>query len=247
MIFISNMIEGMEDNENSFVALWSERIKLDCAVIYVNSVMPDDPFFNRVTDIRCEEFCSLLDSVEGEFENRNAKPFVYFIDNERLEEELLKRNYVLYDTMHVLLYERYYELSHSPDIEIRRVERNEIQEWVNVYCLSFDSEKYRNEVSRVITNSFDRVELCLAYVGGSPAGCAALFEKGSFLGLYCLGTLEKYRKAGIATALIPRAAAVAKEMELQLLIQSFEKDKLVNYYVKRGFTQIYTKKIYGKL
>ena len=50
------MIEEMEDNENSFVGLWSERVRLDCATLYANSVMNYDPFFNRVTDITCKKF-----------------------------------------------------------------------------------------------------------------------------------------------------------------------------------------------
>jgi len=90
------------------------------------------------------------------------------------------------------------------------------------------------------------LQLYIAYANNSPAGCTALFEKNSLLGLYCLGTLAKYRSKGIATALIAVSADIAKEKDLKLFLQSFKADGLINYYVKRGFTQIYTKEIYTK-
>ena len=58
------MIKDMEDNENSFVALWSEKVELNCAVLYANSIMNDDNFFNRVTDIDCHEFGMMMDNAE---------------------------------------------------------------------------------------------------------------------------------------------------------------------------------------
>ena len=240
------MIEEMEDNENSFVALWSERVRLDCATLYANSVMTDDPFFNRVTDITCKEFCAMLDSAESEFEKRNVKPFVYYMSNERLKTELQKRGFVLYDTMSVLLYESRYKLKYSADISVEKVGRDKMAEWIDVFCSSFNSENWRDEIVRRVSNSFEKFQLYVAYVKSSPAGCVTLFEKNSLLGLYCLGTLTKYRGKGIATALISISADIAKESDLKLFLQSFKADGLINYYVKRGFTQIYTKEIYTK-
>jgi GNAT superfamily N-acetyltransferase len=240
------MIEEMEDNENSFVALWSERVKLDCATLYANSVMIDDPFFNRVTDIDCKEFCAMLDSAEREFAKRKVKLFVYCLSNERLKTELQKRKYVLHDTMSVLLYESRYKLKYSTDISIEKVKRDKMEDWVNVYCSSFDSENWKNEIMRRVSNSFGSFQLYIANMKGSPAGCVALFERNSLLGLYCLGTLTKYRGKGIASALVAISADIAKENELKLFLQSFKGDGFINYYVKRGFTQIYTKEIYTK-
>ncbi len=240
------MIEEMEDNENSFVALWSDKVRLYCAILYANSVMADDPFFNRVTGITCKEFCAMLDSAEGEFAKRKVKPFVYCLSNERLKAELQKRGFVLYDTMSVLLYEGRYKLKHSTDIVIEKIHRNKIDEWVDLFCSSFDSEEWRDEIVYRISNSFNMLQLYVAYVKNSPAGCVALFKKNSLLGLYCLGTLAKYRRAGIAAALISMSADIANKNGLKLFLQSFKADGLINYYVKRGFTQIYTKEIYTK-
>lgn len=240
------MIEEMEDNENNFVALWSERVRLDCATLYANSVMLDDPFFNRVTDISCKEFCKMLDAAESEFAKRKVRPFVYCISDERLRKELHKRGFVLFDIMSVLLYEGRYKVKYSGDISIEKASRNKIEEWIDVYCSSFDSEKWRDEIALRVSNSFDRLQLYTAYVKNSPTGCVALFEKNSLLGLYCLGTLAKYRSMGIATALIAISADTAKEKGLQLFLQTFKADGFINYYVKRGFTQIYTKEVYTK-
>jgi len=240
------MIEEMEDNENSFVALWSDKVRLDCAMLYANSVMADDPFFNRVTDITCKEFCTMLDLVEGEFAKRRVKSFVYCLSNERLKTELQKRGFVLYDTMSVLLHEGRYKIKYHKDIVIEKIDRNKIDEWVDLFCSSFDAEDWREEIVYRISNSFNMLQLYVAYVKSSPAGCVALFTKNSLFGLYCLGTLAKYRRTGVAAALISASADIAKNNDLKLFLQSFKADGLINYYVKRGFTQIYTKEIYTK-
>lgn len=240
------MIEQMEDNENSFVGLWSERISLNCATVYVNLAMMEDPFFNRVTDIDCEEFSEMLNAAEREYAKRKAKEFIYCLSNERLEAELQKQNFVLYDTMSVLLYESPYKLRYSPDIKIKEVNRNEILPWISVFCSSFNVEK-ESDVSRIISNSFNSMRLYLAYMKDFPAGCVAVFEKNSLLGLYCFGVLSKYKGKGVATALISVCADIAKERDLKLFLQSFQADSLINYYIKRGFTQIYTKRIYRKI
>ena len=240
------MIEEMEDNENSFVALWGEKVQLDCATLYANSVMTDDPFFNRVTDINCKEFCTMLDLAESEFVKRKVKPFVYCLSNESLKLELQKRGYVLHDTMSVMLYESRYKIKYSADISIEKVDRNKIGEWTDLFCASFDAENWSDEIVRRVSNAFDKFQLYIAYVKSSPAGCVALFEKNSLLGLYCLGTPAKYRGKGIASALIAISADIANDNDLKLFLQSFKADGLINYYVKRGFTQIYTKEIYTK-
>jgi GNAT superfamily N-acetyltransferase len=240
------MIKEMEDNENSFVALWSDKIKLDCATLYVNSVMSNDPFFNRVTDIDCEEFDYMLNQAENEFVKRNVKPLVYCLSNEKLKMKLKEYGFVLHDIMTTFLYEGRYKLQHSPDIAIDKVDKNKVQEWIDVYCSSFDCYSWKDEIERIISNSFDSFQLYIAYVKKTSAGCMILFEKNSLLGLYCLGTLARYRRAGVATALISIAAEMVKANGLKLFLQSLNADGLVGYYVKRGFTPIYTKEIYTK-
>jgi GNAT superfamily N-acetyltransferase len=240
------MIEEIEDNENSFVALWSEMVRLDCAVIYVSPLVLNDPFFNRVTDINCKEYRAMVECAENEFLKRNAKIFVQCLSDKKLEDELLKKNFVLYDSMSVLLHEARYGLRCSPDVTNKRVERDGAEEWTGVCCRSFGWESLEQEMVQIVDKSFDKLQFYLSYVKDSPAGCVALFDKNSILGLYCLGILPKYMKAGIRTALISLALDIARQNSLKLLVQSFSKGGLINYYVKRGFTQIYTKAIYTK-
>lgn len=240
------MIKEMEDNENGFVALWSNKVRLDCATLYANSVMRDDPFFNRVTDIDCKEYDDMLSQAEDEFAKRNVKPFVYCLSNGNLKIKLEEYGFALHDIMTTFLYESRYKLQHSPDIAIDKVDKNKMQEWIDVYCSSFDCYPWRDEIEQRVSNSFDSFQLYIAYVKKAPAGCMILFEKNSLLGLYCLGTLAKYRRAGVATALISIAAEIMKNDGLKLFLQSFNADGLIGYYVKRGFTPVYTKEIYTK-
>ncbi len=238
------MIEQMENNENSFVALWSDKAVLGCATLYANSVMNDDPFFNRLTDIKCKDFSSMLDEAEREFAGRGVQPFVHCATNGSLKAELERRGYTLHDTMPVLLHEGIYRLRHSGDISVEKVMRGNLRSWVDLFVAAFGAEDWRSEVERRLASSFDNLELHLAYVKGSPGGCAALFEKNSLLGLYCLGVLPAYRKTGMGTALLAVGAEAARARNAKLLLQTFQSEGLVSYYVKRGFTQVYRKEVY---
>jgi GNAT superfamily N-acetyltransferase len=239
------MIEEMESNENGFVALWTDKVEMECATLYANTVMNDDPFFNRL-NVRCKE-SEMLERAEREFTQMRVKPFVHSLSNEKLKAELQKRGYVVYDTMSVLLHEGRYAIKHAPDISVERATSDRVGEWADVFCAAFDAEGWKDEVWRRVHDAFDRMQLFVAYLRNSPVGCTALFESNSLLGLYCLGTLERYRGRGIATALLSVAAEIAKENDLKLFLQSFRSEGFVNYYVKRGFTQIYTKDIFTKV
>ncbi|MFQ5970080.1 MAG: GNAT family N-acetyltransferase [Nitrososphaerales archaeon] len=236
----------MEDNENGFVALWSDRVQLDCAVLYANSVMFDDPFFNRVTDIDCKAFDAVLQSAEREFAKREVKPFLHCLSNDRLKVELRKRGFVIHDTMSVLLYEGQYKLKYAPSISIQETSRDRLDVWFDLFCQSFSTENWREEITGRVRNSLEKMQLYIAYDSNSPAGCVALFKKQTFLGLYCLGTVAQYRGKGIATALISKSVDIARENNLKLFLQTFKADDLISYYIKRGFTQIYTKVVYTK-
>ena len=240
------MIKDMEDNENSFVALWSEKVQLDCAVLYANSVMNDDQFFNRVTDIDINcEFSRMLESAEKEFVKHNARPFVYSLSNNKLKNAVTERNYLLYDFMHVLQFNNS-QLQVPESITVRHVDTNNICDWIDVFCEAFQTENWRNEITRIVTNALNKIQFYLAYYNAKPVGCVALFEKNGLLGLYSLGTLSKYRGRGIGTALIVKAAEIAREKKLALYLQTFRADGFLDFYAKRGFTEVYVKEIYAK-
>lgn len=240
------MNEEMERNENGFVSLWTDKVKLDCATLYANSVMNDDPFFNRVADINCKEFDAMLDNAEKEFSTRNVKPFVHCLSNEQLMQILEKRGYVWLDTVIVLLYEGRYKSEYPPEISVKKASHDNMKDWVDAFCLSFDSENWRVEIAKRVSDAIDHLHLYVAYVRNVPVGCVALFEANSLLGLYCLGTLEKHRGKGIATALISVSTEIAEKNNLRLFLQTFKTQGLIRYYVKRGFTQVYAKEIYTK-
>ena len=240
------MIKDIEDNENSFVALWSEMVRLDCAVLYTNSVMNDDQFFNRVTDIDIEcEFSRMLESAEREFAKRNVRPFVYSLSNNKLKNALTERDYFLHDFMHVLQFNNS-QLQLPENVTVGHVDANNICDWIDVFCEAFQTENWRNEIERIVTNALNKIQFYLAYYDAKPAGCVAFFEKNGLLGLYSLGTLSKYRGRGIGTALITKAAEIAREKKLTLYLQTFRADGFLDFYTKRGFTEVYVKEIWSK-
>lgn len=238
-------IKDMEDNENSFVALWSNKLQLDCAVLYSNSEMNDDQFFNRVTDINCREYGVVIERIEREFAKRRVKPFVYCQGNNILSEELKRRNYVLHDSMHVLQFSGA-NLKIPDNIRIDRVDNTNMGYWVSVFCMAFQSENWYTEIRRIVTETLDRIQFYVAYFDAKPAGCSAYYVKNALLGLYSLGTLSNYRDKGIATALIAKAANIASEKKITLYLQTFRADGFLGIYKKLGFTQVYTKEVWSK-
>lgn len=236
----------MEDNENSFVALWSEKVQLDCAVLYANSVMNDDQFFNRVTDIDVDcEFSRMLESAEREFAKHNARPFVHSFSNNKLKNALVERNYFLHDFMHVLQFNNV-QLQLPENVIVRDVGANNIDNWVDVFCEAFQAENWQNEITRIVINALSKIQFYIAYYDAKAAGCVALFVKNGLLGLYSLGTVSKYRGRGIGTALIAKAAEIARAKKLTLYLQTFHADGFLDFYIKRGFTEVYVKEIWSK-
>jgi GNAT superfamily N-acetyltransferase len=73
----------------------------------------------------------------------------------------------------------------------------------------------------------------------------ALCEKNSILGLYCLGTVPDKRRQGFAKSLIDFALSEVKSRGLDfLLLETYGKDNLMNFYSKLGFDTVYEKTVY---
>ena len=81
--------------------------------------------------------------------------------------------------------------------------------------------------------------------GTYPAGCCLLFEKNNNIGLYCLGTIQHFRRKGVARQLIGNAIKIAKDNDYNTLVmQTLTEEKYDEFYKKLGFRTIYEKKLY---
>jgi ribosomal protein S18 acetylase RimI-like enzyme len=78
-----------------------------------------------------------------------------------------------------------------------------------------------------------------------PAGVCLLFEKYGCIGLYCLGTLPKFRNRGIAQTILKASLQIAHTLKYdKIFLQTFQNDNYIDFYKKRKFKVIDKRKIF---
>ncbi len=234
----------MEYNENRFVSFFTDKFRLSCATIYANRIMNDDPFFNRLTEIDCKDLDSIIKEAENTFKSINVKPFIHSIDQE-LKRKLEEHNYILFDKISVLLLESAYTIKGVKGIEVKKVSKDDLEQWVNVYSIAFDTQSYKYEIYNRL-KGLNALDLYIADIKGVIVGCMALLPSKHLVGLYALGVLPDYRRLGVASTLIRYAYDYAHANNLDLFLQTCLSKNTLNYYIKHGFVQLYIKEIYTK-
>ena len=233
------MISKIEENEFGFTSMWSKVTKLECGLFFANPNLPNDLFFDKLTNITCLSE-KMIDEALGLFEKNKTQPFVYVLDNPKLEELLRKKNFRLYDTHDIMKKAISSEIGCSP---VHHITRKDSLLWTEIFCKSYNCLDWTEEVNSIVRNSISDVE----YLVDSDynASCVALYEKNSILGLYCLGTIPEYRKKGIAKSLINYGLNQVQHKNLDfLMLETYEHDNLLKFYSNLGFEQIYEKKVY---
>jgi ribosomal protein S18 acetylase RimI-like enzyme len=177
-------------------------------------------------------------SVESLKKNRSV-PCVYSLNNPELEDMLQKKGFSYHDTQHVL------KKSTIPQEKPSAVKitRGTIDVWTQVFCDSYDCQGWSKTVSSILEKSLSHVDY---FVDKSNSSCMALYETNSILGLYCLGTMPSKRNHGMASSLIDFALHEVHSRNLEFLIlETYEKDNLLEFYSKLGFQRVYHKTIYA--
>ena len=233
------MSEKIESNDQGFTAIWSDVTQLECGTLFMNANLPDDLFFDKLTNITCLSE-KMIDDTTDVFHKNNMRPFVYALNNPKLEEFLLKKNFKFYDTQYVL------KNRTASDIDtqyVHRIEKKDSILWADIFCKSYDCSDWIDEVDNIVKDSISQVEYLVD--AEHNASCVALYEKNSILGLYCLGTLPEKRKKGLAKLLINHALNKVKIKNLDfLMLETYQRDDLLGFYSKLGFEKLYEKKIY---
>ena len=229
----------MEENELGFTGIWSEMTTLECGVLFLNPQLPNDIFFDKLTNITCLSE-KMIDDALYLFQRHNTRPFIYVLNNLSLEELLRKKGFTFYDAQHVLKKSTDNNLENLP---IHHIARKDSLLWADIFCKSYDCPEWIDEVNAIVRKSVSEVE----YLVDSEynASCVALYEKNSVLGLYCLGTVPEKRKKGLAKLLISYALNQVKTKKLDfLMLETYQRDTLLEFYLKLGFEKVYEKKIY---
>ncbi|MEX0910616.1 MAG: GNAT family N-acetyltransferase [Nitrosopumilaceae archaeon] len=233
------MISKMEENELGFTGIWSELTALECGVLFLNPHLPNDIFFDKLTSITCLSE-KMIDEALYLFQRHNTRPFIYVLNNPALEELLRKKGFTFYDTQHVLKKSAGNSLE---NFSIHHIARKDSLLWADIFCKSYDCPDWIDEVNAIVRKSVSEVEYLVD--SENNASCVALYEKNSVLGLYCLGTVPEKRKKGLANLLITYALNQVKTKKLDfLMLETYQRDSLLEFYLKLGFEKVYEKKIY---
>ncbi|MDE1826684.1 MAG: GNAT family N-acetyltransferase [Thaumarchaeota archaeon] len=233
----STLIPRLEEIGNSFTGLWASSETLKCGTLFFNPDLSNDIFFDKLTNITCIDN-KMLDDALALFAKRNTTPYVYTLNYPELEEILLKKNFRLYDVQHVLA--KVPDSSRTP--KVRMISSDESMIWSKTFCNAYGCHDWLKSVDGIVKKSTSSVGY---FVDDSISSCVALYEKNSILGLYCLGTVPCMRKKGLAALLIDFALSEVKRRNLELLmLETYQKDALLDFYSKLGFKEIYQKNIY---
>ncbi len=232
-----DLIVRIEETDSAFTVLWSNLINLQCGRFFVNEELPNDIFFNKLTDLTCISD-QTIDGAVTLARRYHTIPYVYALNNQKLEEKLVAKNFHLRDTQHVL--------TKNPDMTLNSsaymISNNESMLWSTIFCQAYDCHDWITSVDKIVRQSIGPIEY---YIDKSASSCVALYENNSILGLYCLGTMPDMRRKGLAASLIGFALNEVKRRNLELLmLETYGLDGLLDFYLKLGFKEEYKKNIY---
>jgi GNAT superfamily N-acetyltransferase len=242
-------IDEIDENESSFCSLWSRtREKIDCVELFLNPKLGDDYFFNRLNiKNSCRNISDILNSIKSSHTNYHDSLYVHLICN---NENCVKLSIPKFGTMKILGLDLNKYALESDHIEIDVIDKNHLYSWIDVFCKSFDSVHIKDEVTNIISKHYQKLTLLVAHHNLDQvkyfAGCCLLYEKKESIGLYCLGTIQHFRRKGVARELIASAVRIAKNNGHNLLIvQTLTKEGYEEFYKKLGFRTIYKKMLYS--
>ena len=242
-------IDNIDDNESSFCSLWSRtHQKMDCAELFLNPKLGDDYFFNRLNiKNSCRNISDILNSIKSSHTNYHDNLYVHLISNNK---NSVKFSIPKFGTMKILGLDLNKYALESDHIEIDVIDKNHLYNWIDVFCRSFYSVHIKDEVTNIISKHHQKFTLLVAHHNLDQVkrfvGCCLLYEKKESIGLYCLGTIQHFRRKGVARKLIASAVRIAKNNGHNLLIvQTLTEEGYEEFYKKLGFRTIYEKMLYS--
>jgi GNAT superfamily N-acetyltransferase len=229
------MIQKIESNDIGFTGMWSNAIKLDYGILFINQNLSDDIFFDKLAGITCVNE-GMIDKAMEYFQKNNSMPCVYSLNNPELDYLLEKKGFRRYDVQHVLK-----RIQSATKTNAMKITHDDIDLWTEIFCHAYDCLDWKDTVISILKNTLDSIDYIVDESGSS---CMALYEKNSILGLYCLGTVPSKRHNGTAASLIDFASYYANSKNLTLILETYEKDNLLEFYSKLGFEKVYHKIVY---
>lgn len=236
----------LELNELDWWSRWARLDWTDKDAYVLKSTEFPEPFFNRAGLLGCRSAPRSLERLT--MRRPPADPVTIFGSCDVARRVLFRSGYRRVDRMTVLGLSRpSFRVNH--DLVVSRVAAGQAEEWSRVYLASFyGSVRSLPTVVRVVKRLVrsSGSTLLLGEIQGRAAGGLAIHRTRGFAGVYCVGTLPRYREMGVAGTLISRAHAIASSEGRRLILQTLESEAAEDFYLAGGFRRLYVKDIMGR-
>jgi GNAT superfamily N-acetyltransferase len=176
-----------------------------------------------------------------------ASTITIFASCTKAVEGLEASGYVPADTMTVLLSSDSAKPASPTKVTIN--ERPAADSWTRAYVHAFyGDQEFAPHITQIVNRLLkpNAVTLLEAKVGDDTAGVLAIFRTAGLAGVYCVGTIPEHRRKGVAGTLLSRAKAIAGAEGRHLFLQSLASEGTSRYYLQRGFSIVYSKKLLSK-
>jgi GNAT superfamily N-acetyltransferase len=252
----------IEKNESKFSALWASKFKrLQCAELFVNRDFPGDYFFNKAKILYpCPNTPLLITEAKRIFFSNSLDCFIHSYDglayqdtNTSLEDAHFSRidSMLVFsanqDTQVAIEEKTDYDQNLS---QLIAIDQASISVWVDVFCKAFNAEDWKQQIRSLTLANFRCFRLFVLMTRSDtasvPAACGLLFCYKKVMGLYCLGTLPKFRRKGLASMILKSLISMARDKRMKLFfVQAFLNDGFANMYKKVGLNLEYQKRVYA--
>jgi len=239
---------ALELNEAYWWSNWAQVAWSGSSGYLLTSESFREIFFNRVCILNCRGVNAMVAWAKGRLTAHNTVSAITVFDScTNAARGLRTSGYRPTDTMTVLLSTGPLRTARLAQVAIS--ERPAPDRWIHAYLEAFYGDQgLTPHVTPIVARlqELNAVTLLEATVGDETAGVLAIFRTEGLAGVYCVGTVPKHRRQGVAASLLSKAEAIAEAEGRHLFLQSLASDGTLRYYLERGFRVLYSKKLMSK-
>lgn len=234
----------VELNEVGWWSLWTDVHWMGTKSFIMISSDFDEYFFNRAGFVECGDVVEAIPKAEATFETLGRPPcFSVQQDCSEAIDALKSRGYATVDEMSVLQLGRF-GFKTATGLTILSGKDISTADWSAAYSFAFYGDSRAREAVSLIANRLKKepsVTLLEGKKDGRTIGILAAFRTPRLLGVYCVGTLDRYRGTGVAGSLIQKTSTMASAEGRNMILQTMLSDKIEDFYTNGGFRRLYLK------
>jgi hypothetical protein len=239
----------LELNEVGWWSHWSDVQWIEEKSYVMLSRDFDEYFFNRAGFVDCSNGLDAVAKMEAKFEAARRPP-IFSVQSEckELATLLNSRGFTSFDDMSVMQLGQP-EFRKATDLKVKQGQDVETTDWAATYALAFYGNlSPQKPVARIVDRLAEAPSTVLisGEKDGRTLGVLAAFRTTGLLGIYCVGTLGKNRRLGVAGSMIHEANKIALAEGRLLVLQTIVSDEVEDFYARGGFRRLYLKHLMGR-